>query len=191
MTKRSVYPIIISEEKDGLYVLIPDFEMATQGENIADAIMMARDAIGLMGIENIWANAEVEVYNFDNDCWEIFKVDYDKVGKDVDYNIKVGTAIFQSRFNENIKKNIVPPEELLAYTIQSYNMGQGNMNEVSTTGSHWIDSRIMVEGGDKLYFEHVLSRLENDTIINIKQKDGQYLSTKLTNEATKLKTKSL
>ena len=27
MTKRIVYPIIISKEKDGLYVSIPDFEM--------------------------------------------------------------------------------------------------------------------------------------------------------------------
>ena len=51
MTKRIVYPIIISEEKDGLYVSIPDFEVATQGESIADAIVMARDAIGLMGID--------------------------------------------------------------------------------------------------------------------------------------------
>ena len=51
MNKRIVYPIIISEETDGLYVSIPDFEMATQGENMADAIMMARDAIGLMGID--------------------------------------------------------------------------------------------------------------------------------------------
>ena len=51
MTKRSVYPIIISEEADGFYVSIPDFETATQGETIADAIMMARDAIGLMGID--------------------------------------------------------------------------------------------------------------------------------------------
>ena len=51
MNKRNVYPIIISEETDGLYVSIPDFETATQGENLADAIMMARDVIGLMGID--------------------------------------------------------------------------------------------------------------------------------------------
>ena len=51
MKDRSVYPIIISEEKEGYYVSIPDFERATQGQSIADAIMMARDAIGLMGID--------------------------------------------------------------------------------------------------------------------------------------------
>ena len=51
MKERSVYPIIISKEKDGYYVSIPDFECATQGRSVADAIMMARDAIGLMGID--------------------------------------------------------------------------------------------------------------------------------------------
>ena len=51
MNNRSVYPIVISKEKDGYYVSIPDFERATQGQSVADAIMMARDAIGLMGID--------------------------------------------------------------------------------------------------------------------------------------------
>ena len=52
MKERSVYPIIISKEKDGYYyVSIPDFGSATQGKSVADAIMMARDAIGLMGID--------------------------------------------------------------------------------------------------------------------------------------------
>jgi predicted RNase H-like HicB family nuclease len=48
---KEVYPIIISKEKDGLYVSIPDFDIATQGVDLADAIAMARDAIGVMGID--------------------------------------------------------------------------------------------------------------------------------------------
>ena len=49
MTK--VYPIILTQTEDGKYcVNIPDFNSATQGENMADAICMARDAIGIMGI---------------------------------------------------------------------------------------------------------------------------------------------
>ena len=47
---KEVYPIIISKEKDGYYVEIPTFNTATQGNNLADAIFMARDAIGLLGI---------------------------------------------------------------------------------------------------------------------------------------------
>ena len=49
--RRIAYPIVISKEDDGYYVEIPDFDMATQGENIADAMAMARDAIGIMGID--------------------------------------------------------------------------------------------------------------------------------------------
>ncbi|NLP15530.1 MAG: type II toxin-antitoxin system HicB family antitoxin, partial [Clostridiales bacterium] len=47
-TMKEAYPIIISEESDGYYVSIPDFNIATQGSSIADSISMARDAIGLM-----------------------------------------------------------------------------------------------------------------------------------------------
>jgi predicted RNase H-like HicB family nuclease len=44
-----VYPVIISKEKSDNYydVYIPDLEVNTEGETIADAIEMARDAIGL------------------------------------------------------------------------------------------------------------------------------------------------
>ena len=48
---KSVYPIIIKQVDDGMVVHIPDFNADTQGENIAEAIEMARDAIGLMGID--------------------------------------------------------------------------------------------------------------------------------------------
>lgn len=48
---KEVYPIIISKQEDGYYVSIPDFDISTQGESVADSIAMARDAIGLMGID--------------------------------------------------------------------------------------------------------------------------------------------
>ena len=53
MRIRNAYPIVISKEKDGYYVDIPDFQIGTQGDDIADCMMMARDAIGLMGIDLI------------------------------------------------------------------------------------------------------------------------------------------
>ena len=51
LERRMAYPIVNSKEDDGYYVEIPDFDMATQGEDIADAMAMARDAIGIMGID--------------------------------------------------------------------------------------------------------------------------------------------
>jgi len=48
---RNVYPAIMYEDPLGYYVDIPDFEIGTQGEDLADAMYMARDAMGIVGIE--------------------------------------------------------------------------------------------------------------------------------------------
>lgn len=47
-----VYPVIIEKEKKEKYhnVFIPDLNINTEGENIADAMRMARDAIGLFAL---------------------------------------------------------------------------------------------------------------------------------------------
>lgn len=45
------YPIILKRDTNGYYVDIPDFDIGTQGKTIADAMKMARDAIGLTGID--------------------------------------------------------------------------------------------------------------------------------------------
>lgn len=45
-----VYPIILTPAERGYVVYVPDLEINTEGENLADAIEMARDAIGLWGI---------------------------------------------------------------------------------------------------------------------------------------------
>lgn len=45
------YPIVLIPEKIGFTVYIPDFNINTQGDNITEAIEMARDAIGMMGID--------------------------------------------------------------------------------------------------------------------------------------------
>lgn len=51
MRAKGAYPIVIKRTDNGYYVDIPDFEIATQGDSVADAMEMARDAIGLMGID--------------------------------------------------------------------------------------------------------------------------------------------
>lgn len=48
---KKAYPIILSQGEKFIVVYIPDFEINTQGENIAEAIEMARDAIGIVGID--------------------------------------------------------------------------------------------------------------------------------------------
>lgn len=44
------YPIVMTQEEKWTLVYVPDFEINTEGADLADAMEMARDAIGLMGI---------------------------------------------------------------------------------------------------------------------------------------------
>ena len=48
---KNTYPIILIPDKKGYTVYIPDFDIYTQGSDLTEAIAMARDAIGLMGID--------------------------------------------------------------------------------------------------------------------------------------------
>ena len=48
---KSAYPIVMTQGKEFIVVFVPDFNINTQGKDIPDAIEMARDAIGLMGID--------------------------------------------------------------------------------------------------------------------------------------------
>lgn len=47
---KNSYPIILTPDEVGYVVYIPDFSINTEGDTLTEAIEMARDAIGLMGI---------------------------------------------------------------------------------------------------------------------------------------------
>lgn len=47
---KKVYPIVLSPANKGFVVYVPDLKINTEGNDLADAISMARDAIGLWGI---------------------------------------------------------------------------------------------------------------------------------------------
>ena len=47
---KSVYPVILTPVGKDYLVDVPDFDISTQGESLADAIDMARDAICLMAV---------------------------------------------------------------------------------------------------------------------------------------------
>lgn len=44
------YPIILTPDGSGYVVSVPDLEINTQGDNLAEALYMARDAISEWGI---------------------------------------------------------------------------------------------------------------------------------------------
>ena len=48
---KEAYPIVLTPTAKGYVVYFPDFDTGTQGKDVPDAIYMARDAIGLLGID--------------------------------------------------------------------------------------------------------------------------------------------
>lgn len=48
---KNTYPIILTPDTNGYIVYIPDFDIYTQGTDVTESIIMARDAIGIMGID--------------------------------------------------------------------------------------------------------------------------------------------
>ena len=49
---KTAYPVVFTELEEGGYMAyVPDMEINTQGETLAEAIEMARDAIGIAGID--------------------------------------------------------------------------------------------------------------------------------------------
>lgn len=59
---KNSYPIILTPDKENGYVVfIPDFNINTEGNTLTEAIEMARDAIGLMGIDMVDDNEEIPI----------------------------------------------------------------------------------------------------------------------------------
>lgn len=48
---KNSYPIILMPDKVGYVVYVPDFDINTEGNTLTEAIEMARDAIGIVGID--------------------------------------------------------------------------------------------------------------------------------------------
>lgn len=101
MDAKGAYPIILKRTDDGYYVEIPDFDIGTQGESIPDAMEMARDAIGLMGIDmqddgkNIPEPYSAKVEAEKGDIVTLVDIDFSEYRKRVD--------------NRAVKKNCTIP----------------------------------------------------------------------------------
>lgn len=48
---KTAYPVVFTKLDDGYAVYVPDFPLDTQGDTLAEAIEMVRDAIGIVGID--------------------------------------------------------------------------------------------------------------------------------------------
>lgn len=98
---RYVYPVVLIEEEDGYYVRVPDFDASTQSKDLAEAIEMARDLIGIMAID------------FEEDRKEIPKPNSVKFEKEKDSIITLVDVDFleyRKKYNNKmIRKNLTIP----------------------------------------------------------------------------------
>ena len=101
MKKKGAYPVILKRTDAGYYVEIPDFDSGTQGATVAEAMEMARDAIGLIGIDLEDEKKEIpKPYSkqfkiTDDDIFTLVDVDFSEYRKRVD--------------NKAVKKNCTIP----------------------------------------------------------------------------------
>lgn len=59
MEMKAVYPVIFTQTDTNVLVEVPDLEILTEGTDMADAVEMARDAIGITGISMQDHNEEI------------------------------------------------------------------------------------------------------------------------------------
>ncbi|MBQ6815579.1 MAG: type II toxin-antitoxin system HicB family antitoxin [Lachnospiraceae bacterium] len=112
---RSVYPVIFTQtydEKETVLIEVPDLNIMTEGYGMADAIKMARDAIGLMGITledekkpipnptNV-SNIDITKATFKDDgesCISLVDIDFKEYRRAVD--------------NKSVRRNVTLPSWL-------------------------------------------------------------------------------
>ena len=59
---KGAYPVLIKEYGSDYLVYVPDMEIYTEGKSVADAMEMARDAIGLKGMDYLEDDVDFEEY---------------------------------------------------------------------------------------------------------------------------------
>lgn len=102
MSKRIAYPIYIKESGDGWYaVSIPDFGNHTQGKDMGEALFMARDAVGLLGISMQDAGEEVP---------QPYSTKYTPGDNEREYLVDVDFEEYRSEHNnKSVRKNVTLP----------------------------------------------------------------------------------
>jgi len=101
---KKVYPVILTPADVGYVVFVPDLQINTEGTDIANAIEMARDAIGLWGIceedigRSIPLPSTLHPVSEDNEIVTLVDIDID--------------AYRRANDNRTIRKNLTLPSWL-------------------------------------------------------------------------------
>lgn len=97
---KGAYPILIKKCGDDYLVYIPDMDIYTEGKSVADAMEMARDAIGLKGMDYIDQAVEIPIPSLSEEALRKAQADADE---DFDYSDGLFTLV-DVDFDEYIKR---------------------------------------------------------------------------------------
>lgn len=101
---KKVYPVILTPDEIGYVVTVPDLNINTEGDSLAEAIEMARDAIGLWGIceedagRKIPEPHSVKLKHKDNEIVTLVDIDF--------------KAYRRANENRSVRKNVTLPSWL-------------------------------------------------------------------------------
>lgn len=123
---KNSYPIVLMPDKIGYVVYVPDFNINTEGDTLTEAIEMARDAIGLIGIEledrkeqlpSPTAINEVQKEN-DGDIVTLVDVDFAEYRRQNDMRPVRRSVTLPSWLNEAAKKSGINISEVLQKALK-------------------------------------------------------------------------
>ena len=110
---KEAYPVILTQGSKYIVVFIPDFNINTQGKDFAEAIEMARDAIGLKGIDFEDDQKEFPTMSSYEEALQLAKKEADE---DMDYSTGVHTLVdvdfdaYRRKYSmKSVKKNCTIP----------------------------------------------------------------------------------
>lgn len=112
---KSVYPVIftpLNDEKNTVLVEVPDLKILTEGYGMADAIYMARDAIGLKGISYEDDGKEIPVPS-ELDAVDVAKGTFAEDGEGCVSLVDIDFTEYRRRVdNKTVRRNVTIPNWL-------------------------------------------------------------------------------
>ena len=142
---------------------------ATQESGGDISVNFNQPDIGIMQIEwKVWIGEKISAYNYKTRKFDTVKITKDNLC-DLDSHIKIATMILQSNINATYefgyKLKKIPETDILAYSLQRYNMGAGTMIKLLNMGGNWKNNRDYFDIGDPEYFENVMNNLNNNSTV--------------------------
>ena len=123
---KGVYPVLLSQGTDYIIVSVPDFEADTQGKDLSEAIEMARDLIGILGISMQDKNQELPIATplasiikeNDTDIVTLIDIDFSEYRRRNDLKVVKKNCTIPSWLNYEAEKVGLNFSSLLAEAIR-------------------------------------------------------------------------